>query len=427
MVTLIGVGGVGKTTVAVEAAWIEVSAGRAELACYIDLVPCRTEDQVVAALVEGMGIRGAQAAAGLDAVVDAVSGCRSLLVIDNCEHVLESARRACGQLAGRAADLRLLVTSRIPLDVEPECVWQVPPMAVPREADRPAMTEAVSLFYARAAMAGVTLQAGPAELGLASTICHQAGGLPLAIELAANRLRVASLTELAEGLAELEGRYDDAKSWYEQAVGHAAACRLPADAARARHHLARLAWLGGDRASAVNGCHEALAGQLEAADQLGMVETLETLDGVLVDEGSARRGLPLLAAATAGREALGFPWRPMEAERIAGWIATGREQLSEQAQSAWERGAGLSIGEAAMMARRGRGPRRRPAFGWPSLTPAERDVADLVARGLTNPEIAARLGVSAGTVKDHVSSALRKLGVRTRAELAAAVSGRAAM
>jgi len=138
MVTLIGVGGVGKTTVAVEAAWIEVSAGRAELACYIDLVPCRTEDQVVAALVEGMGIRGAQAAAGLDAVVDAVSGCRSLLVIDNCEHVLESARRACGQLAGRAADLRLLVTSRIPLDVEPECVWRVPPMAVPGEADRPA-------------------------------------------------------------------------------------------------------------------------------------------------------------------------------------------------------------------------------------------------------------------------------------------------
>ena len=79
------------------------------------------------------------------------------------------------------------------------------------------------------------------------------------------------------------------------------------------------------------------------------------------------------------------------------------------------------------MARRGRGPRRRPAFGWASLTPAERDVADLVARGLTNPEIAVRLGVSAGTVKDHVSSALRKLGVRTRVELAAAVSGHAAM
>ena len=117
----------------------------------------------------------------------------------------------------------------------------------------------------------------------------------------------------------------------------------------------------------------------------------------------------------------------MEAGPIASWIATGREHLGEQAQPAWERGTGLSIEEAAMMARRGRGARRRPTFGWPSLTPAERDVADLVARGLTNPEIAARLAVSAGTVKDHVSSALRKLGVRTRAELAAAVSSHAAM
>jgi len=58
MVTLVGVGGVGKTALAVEAAWTEVSAGRAELACYVDLVPCRTDDQVIAALVEAVGIRG---------------------------------------------------------------------------------------------------------------------------------------------------------------------------------------------------------------------------------------------------------------------------------------------------------------------------------------------------------------------------------
>ena len=881
VVTLVGVGGVGKTALAVEAAWAEVSAGRAELACYVDLVPCRTDDQVIAALVEGVGIRGAPAAAGLDAVVDAVSGGRSLLVIDNCEHVLGSVRHACDRLAGRVPGLRLLVTSRIPLDVEPECVRRVPPMAVPDEAGPPVVTEAVTLFFARAAMAGATLQAGPAELALASSICRKAAGLPLAIELVANRLRVASLTELTSGLglaewparsagrgrhdsldacltwshallpadaavvfrrlsvfpggfdlaaaqevagtqpvkgsqvgalveqlvtaslleadtsgartrfrfnepvrqyaaarladageadlarrrharaflaraevvepllfapqaeqhcdllefdrpdhdaamdwllasraaedaqrlaaalyffwytrglfvtglqwlrtalaaegqvepmvrlraevglaqlafiagdymasftaiesavptarllgddvvlarclatagyvwwlldpqrsaalfeegleaahrggdgwtrstglaglgwaryfagsfdaaldsleaaiqltarsgrrqqfamailrraavelsrgqlaaadasaqqalgvlraigdatwtsaalavgaeierargrleeagrqaaeaievarransainvmiatghlgrillaggepgagdyldqavqlarafavrpllawwldslgelAELEARYDDARSWYEQAAGHAAECGLPVDAARAWHHRARLAWLEGDQASAINGCHEALARQLNATDHLGLVETLETLGGVLVDEGSARRGLPLLAAASAARDALGFPWRPAEASRIAGWIATGREHLGEQAEPAWARGAGLGIEEAAVMARRGRGPRRRPAFGWASLTPAERDVADLVAHGLTNPEIAARLGVSAGTVKDHVSSALRKLGARTRAELAAAVSGHAAM
>ena len=234
VVTLVGVGGVGKTALAVEAAWAEVSAGRAELACYIDLVPCRTDDQVIAALVEGVGIRGAPAAAGLDAVADAVSGGRSLLVIDNCEHVLESVRHAGDEMAGRVPGLRLLVTSRIPLDVEPECVWRVPPMAVPSEAGPPVKTEAVTLFFARAAMAGATLQAGPAELALASSICRQAAGLPLAIELVANRLRVASLTELASGLALAEwparsagrGRHDSLDACL--AWSHAL---LPADAA----------------------------------------------------------------------------------------------------------------------------------------------------------------------------------------------------
>jgi DNA-binding CsgD family transcriptional regulator/tetratricopeptide (TPR) repeat protein len=228
-------------------------------------------------------------------------------------------------------------------------------------------------------------------------------------------------------LAELEGRYDDARSWYQQAADHATECGLVVDAARACHHLGRLAWVRGDGASAVNGCHEALQVQLRAGDPFGLVETLETLGGLLIDEGRAERGVALLAAAAAGRDGLGFPLRPMEAGRVAGWVGAGREHLGEQAQASWERGSGLRIEEAAVMARRGRGPRRRPAFGWPSLTPAERSVSDLVARGLTNPEIAARLGVSAGTIKDHVSSALRKLSVRTRAELAAAISSRPGM
>ena len=130
---------------------------------------------------------------------------------------------------------------------------------------------------------------------------HLDQAVQLARAFAVRPLLAWWLDSLGE-LAELESRYGDAQSWYEQAVSHAAERGLPADAARACHHLARLAWATGDRASAVNGCHEALAAQLNAADHLGLVETLETLGGVLVNEGSARRGLPLLAAATAARE-----------------------------------------------------------------------------------------------------------------------------
>ena len=63
---------------------------------------------------EGVGIRGAGAAAELDAVAEVMSGCRSLRVVDTCEHVLEPARRACDQLAGRAADLWVLATQPDP-------------------------------------------------------------------------------------------------------------------------------------------------------------------------------------------------------------------------------------------------------------------------------------------------------------------------
>ena len=126
---------------------------------------------------------------------------------------------------------------------------------------------------------------------------HLDQAVQLARAFAVRPLLAWWLDSLGE-LAELEGRYEDAQSWYGQAVSHAAESGLPADAARARHHMARLAWTTGDRASAVTGCHEALAGQLKEADHLGLVETLETLGGVLTDEGGARRGLPTESAST---------------------------------------------------------------------------------------------------------------------------------
>ncbi|MBY0389210.1 MAG: LuxR C-terminal-related transcriptional regulator [Mycobacterium pseudokansasii] len=84
----------------------------------------------------------------------------------------------------------------------------------------------------------------------------------------------------------------------------------------------------------------------------------------------------------------------------------------------WAEGAALSIEEAIAHAQRGRGERRRPASGWESLTPAERDVVRLVADGLANKDIATRLFVSPRTVQAHLTHVYTKLGLTSRVQLA---------
>jgi DNA-binding CsgD family transcriptional regulator len=84
----------------------------------------------------------------------------------------------------------------------------------------------------------------------------------------------------------------------------------------------------------------------------------------------------------------------------------------------------MSVKEAIHFARRGHGTRRRPATGWASLTPSERQVVDLVAEGLTSPQVARRLCLSSRTVQTHLSHVFRKLGITSRAQLAARASHR---
>jgi DNA-binding NarL/FixJ family response regulator len=88
-------------------------------------------------------------------------------------------------------------------------------------------------------------------------------------------------------------------------------------------------------------------------------------------------------------------------------------------------GATMSMQESIGWARRARGTRRRPAGGWASLTPTEQHVVELVAQGLTNPQVAERMFISRGTVKTHLEHIFRKLDVRSRTELAAIALRRA--
>ena len=96
---------------------------------------------------------------------------------------------------------------------------------------------------------------------------------------------------------------------------------------------------------------------------------------------------------------------------------------TEDLEPAWAQGASLTYEEAVAYAMRGRGSRDRPDTGPESLTPAEREVVQLVVEGLTNPEIASRLFISPRTVQSHLRNAYAKLGVSSRSDLRQALGG----
>jgi DNA-binding CsgD family transcriptional regulator len=97
---------------------------------------------------------------------------------------------------------------------------------------------------------------------------------------------------------------------------------------------------------------------------------------------------------------------------------------ADTAEVHWAEGAALGLDEAVEYVSRARGERKRPSAGWTSLTPTERRVVELVAEGLTNPQIAEQMFVARGTVKVHVSHIFAKLGLSNRAELAALATRR---
>ena len=102
-------------------------------------------------------------------------------------------------------------------------------------------------------------------------------------------------------------------------------------------------------------------------------------------------------------------------------MARARADLGPDADVAWEEGRALDWRGAAEYARRARGERKRPRHGWNSLTPTEIKVANLVAEGYSNPEIAERLLMSRSTVKTHLEHIFTKTGIRNRSELTAEV------
>ncbi|MGW3348490.1 AfsR/SARP family transcriptional regulator [Nonomuraea rubra] len=207
LVTLIGPGGAGKTRLAIETAAQEPGD-----VCFVPLAPVSDGDGVPQAVLAALGIRDAvlliHERPTLDPearLVTALAGRQLLLVLDNCEHLVSATAELADHLLAACPDLRVLVTGREALGITGESILPVAPLRLPpAETDEPLGYPSVRLFADRAAAVrpGFAVDAGNA--GHVVRICRALDGLPLAIELAAARLRTLSVADVA---ARLDDRF----------------------------------------------------------------------------------------------------------------------------------------------------------------------------------------------------------------------------
>ncbi len=199
LVTLVGPGGIGKTRLATETAALVLGEYRdgvwlVELAALTD--PSLVDETVASAL--GVGEQGERPI--VENVVDWLRPKRLLLVLDNCEHLIDECARLAERLLGAAPELRVLATSREPLAVPGEAVWQVPALAVPTSAEHAFESEAAALFVDRAALARPGFDLARSDATTVLDLCRRLEGIPLAIELAAARVKTLTVEQILERL-----------------------------------------------------------------------------------------------------------------------------------------------------------------------------------------------------------------------------------
>ncbi|MFG3050688.1 BTAD domain-containing putative transcriptional regulator [Kitasatospora sp. NPDC048239] len=212
LVTVLGPGGAGKTRLAVEAARRHRHEYR-DGAWMIDLAPVTEPAKVGSALLAGTGPGGGavfdartRAEGGeLDVLADRLGGRESLLLVDNCEHLIDAVAHLVAALLSRCPGLRVLATSREPLAVDGEVLVPLGPLALPGPQDgveQARRAASVRLFTERAAAVRPGFEVDETTLPAVRRVVRALDGMPLALELAAARLRTLSLPELADGLSD---------------------------------------------------------------------------------------------------------------------------------------------------------------------------------------------------------------------------------
>jgi len=207
LTTLIGPGGSGKTRLATETART-LLGDLPDGAWLVDLAVIGADGDVAQSTLSALGLRDALLgdapnAEPTDRLIAAIREREALLILDNCEHVIESAAVFAHRVLGECQRLRILATSREPLGITGEALWVVEPLALPEEDAGPREIEsspAVQLLRDRASAVRRDLVADTSTLATMARVCRALDGMPLAIELAAARLRTMSIDQLASRL-----------------------------------------------------------------------------------------------------------------------------------------------------------------------------------------------------------------------------------
>jgi predicted ATPase/class 3 adenylate cyclase len=206
LLTLLGVGGLGKTRLSLQVA-ADVMDDYPDGVWLVELAPLADARLVPQAVASVLGVKEEAGRPVQEALLKAVKDRRLLLILDNCEHLLQACAEMGGQLLQAAPNLRILASSREPLHVAGETTYPLPALAVPdlhQQITPAALTqfEGVRLFVDRAVAAQPAFRVTDHNAATVVDICRRLDGIPLAIELAAARVRALSVQTIAERLSD---------------------------------------------------------------------------------------------------------------------------------------------------------------------------------------------------------------------------------
>ncbi|CAG0928933.1 Putative HTH-type transcriptional regulator [Thermoflexales bacterium] len=201
LLTLTGAGGCGKTRLALEMAHTSAPEFQDGIT-WVDLAPLSNPELVVPAVAVALQVREQPDQPLIETLTSLLATRQLLLVLDNCEHLLSACGPLTNSLLRVCAEVQVLATSREPLGTSRETVFLVPPLALPQAPTEHAArdSEAVRLFALRAAESLPSFVLTPESVQPAVRVCERLDGLPLAIELAAARVKMLTVSEIAERL-----------------------------------------------------------------------------------------------------------------------------------------------------------------------------------------------------------------------------------